>query len=145
MKSIFKVCARQTLASSFSGRAFLGTAVGARADKSDVGVEGVDWGHKDHCRIPFTASEGHDLAPVSNILEQFERDLKQKTETHAGYPYNLNYNFEELFKFMNYSINNLGDPFVKSNYGVHSRSFEISVVEFFSRLWKLRKDESGAM
>jgi hypothetical protein len=31
---------------------------------------------------------------------------------------------EGLNKF---SINNLGDPFIESNYGVHSREFEVSL------------------
>ena len=38
---------------------------------------------------------------------------------------------------MKYSINNLGDPFQESNYGVHSRKFELEILEFFSKLWKI--------
>ena len=45
------------------------------------------------------------------------------------------YNHEELYEFMKYSINNLGDPFVSSNYGVHSREFEVAVIDFFAQLW----------
>jgi histidine decarboxylase len=41
---------------------------------------------------------------------------------------------------MKYSINNLGDPFVTSNYGVHSRQFECAVIDFFARLWKIPAD-----
>ena len=37
------------------------------------------------------------------------------------------------------SINNLGDPFVSSNYGVHSREFERAVIDFFAGLWKIEK------
>tara|TARA_R110002050_G_scaffold151069_1_gene278026 strand:- start:17 stop:274 length:258 start_codon:yes stop_codon:yes gene_type:complete len=40
-----------------------------------------------------------------------------------------------------FSINNLGDPFETSNYGVHSRAFEIAVLDYFADLWKLPKDE----
>ena len=49
---------------------------------------------------------------------------------------NLDYQNDELARFMRYSINNLGDPFVTSNYGVHSRQFEVAVVDFFAKLWK---------
>jgi histidine decarboxylase len=38
--------------------------------------------------------------------------------------------------FTRYSINDLGDPFVPSNYGVHSRQFERAVVDFFAHLFK---------
>jgi len=47
------------------------------------------------------------------------------------------YNHEELYDFMKYSINNLGDPFIPSNYGVHSREFECAVIDFFADLWKI--------
>ena len=55
----------------------------------------------------------------------------------SGYPYNLNFEYNNLSRFMKYSINNLGDPFQESNYGVHSRKFELEILEFFSKLWKI--------
>ena len=96
---------------------------------------------KGTCAIPFTDREAAELPPVEDILDHFEADLRRKTKQHAGYPYNLDYDFKDLFKFMNYSINNLGDPFQTSNYGVHSRAFETAVVDFFARLWKLDEEE----
>jgi len=42
---------------------------------------------------------------------------------------------------MKYSINNLGDPYITSNYGVHSRQFECSVIDFFAKLWKIPEDD----
>jgi histidine decarboxylase len=42
------------------------------------------------------------------------------------------------FRFISrYSINNLGDPFVESNYGVHSRMFEVEVLDFFASIWEI--------
>lgn len=43
------------------------------------------------------------------------------------YPYNLDFNYGELESLQKFSINNLGDPFIESNYGVHSREFEVSL------------------
>lgn len=43
-----------------------------------------------------------------------------------GYPYNLDFDFEAIRGLNDYCINNLGDPFIESNYGVHSRPFEVS-------------------
>ena len=40
------------------------------------------------------------------------------------YPYNLDFNYGALEGLAKFSINNLGDPFIESNYGVHSREFE---------------------
>jgi len=72
------------------------------------------------------------------ILDEFEEYVKDRTKYHIGYPYNLNFEYESLSRFFKYSINNLGDPFNESNYGVHSRKFELEILEFFSDLWKLK-------
>ncbi|KAG2594397.1 hypothetical protein PVAP13_5NG642600, partial [Panicum virgatum] len=63
------------------------------------------------------------------------------------YPYNLNLNLDYLdlsalhqFHY-NLCINNLGDPFMESNYGVHSRPLEVAVLDWFARLWDLQKDQ----
>jgi histidine decarboxylase len=42
---------------------------------------------------------------------------------------------------LRYSINNLGDPFIESNYGVHSREFEIGVLQWFARLWEISDED----
>ena len=41
------------------------------------------------------------------------------------YPYNLDFDYGALEGLQKFSINNLGDPFIESNYGVHSREFEV--------------------
>ena len=51
------------------------------------------------------------------------------------------YDHDDLHRFMRYSINNLGDPFIPSNYGVHSREFEVAVMDFFANLWKIDKGD----
>lgn len=43
----------------------------------------------------------------------------------CSYPYNLDFDYGALEGLVKYSINNLGDPFIESNYGVHSREFEV--------------------
>ena len=86
--------------------------------------------------IPTSSAEAGELPAVSDILGAYEAQLQRRTARHLGYPYNLDYQNRELDRFMRYSINNLGDPFVPSNYGVHSRQFEVAVVDFFARLWR---------
>lgn len=76
----------------------------------------------------------------NNILDAYEKVIINNSDNHFGYPYNLSYNYEEIFRFMKYSINNLGDPYVESNYGIHSRIFERAVIDFFAELWKIKKD-----
>ena len=78
---------------------------------------------------------------VTKVLNRFKRQLVERSELHFGYPYNLSYNHTKLNDFLGFSLNNLGDPFVESNYGVHSRRFEVSVLDFFADLWKIRRDD----
>eukprot|EP01050_Picozoa_sp_SAG11_P015656 SAG11_NODE_2054_length_3878_cov_1.867161_3_plen_282_part_00 len=91
--------------------------------------------------IPFTDGERDALPSETKILSDYDNILSQRSHRHFGYPYNLQYDHEELFPFMQYSINNLGDPFIPSNYGVHSREFEVAVIDFFAQLWKIDKPD----
>lgn len=92
-------------------------------------------------RIPLNAQERLDVPAETEILDAYDRLLQQRSSVHMGYPYNLMYDHSELYSFMKYSINNLGDPFVPSNYGVHSRQFECAVIDFFANLWKMEQDQ----
>ena len=58
-----------------------------------------------------------------------------------GYPYNLQFEAAALAPFLAFSINNLGDPFNESNYGVHSRQFELEVLDFFANLWDIEQGQ----
>ncbi|KAL3905806.1 MAG: hypothetical protein SGARI_004286, partial [Bacillariaceae sp.] len=81
--------------------------------------------------------ERHSVPAETDILQAYDKFLQQRSSAHLGYPYNLMYDHSELYNFMRYSINNLGDPFQGSNYGVNSRQFECAVIDFFARLWKM--------
>jgi histidine decarboxylase len=76
-----------------------------------------------------------------SLLGEYENRLKERTQLHLGYPYNLDFDFSNLQSLQRYSINNLGDPWVESNYGVHSREFEIGILDWFAKLWEIPKDE----
>jgi hypothetical protein len=90
--------------------------------------------------IPSTEDERAALPGETEILAAYDQHLQRKSSVHFGYPYNLMFDFTELQGFMNYSINNLGDPYVPSNYQVHSRQFECAVIDFFAKLWKMEPD-----
>lgn len=78
---------------------------------------------------------------LKEIIDTYEETLKDKTWHHLGYPYNLEFDYGCLQSLQNYSINNLGDPFIESNYGVHSRCFEIAVLDWFAKLWDISKED----
>ncbi|KAM7253121.1 hypothetical protein ACFE04_025739 [Oxalis oulophora] len=80
-------------------------------------------------------------ADMASILSRYRKNLLDRTKHHLGYPYNLDFDYGALSQLQHFSINNLGDPFIESNYGVHSRQFEVGVLDWFARLWEIEKDE----
>ncbi|XP_059631616.1 serine decarboxylase [Cornus florida] len=86
-------------------------------------------------------STGDKEAYMAGVLARYRRTLIDRTQHHLGYPYNLDFDYGALAQLQHFSINNLGDPFIESNYGVHSRQFEVGVLDWFARLWEIEKDE----
>ncbi|MQL86212.1 hypothetical protein Taro_018743 [Colocasia esculenta] len=84
---------------------------------------------------------GEREAYMASVLAKYRKSLVEKTKHHLGYPYNLDFDYGALAQLQHFSINNLGDPFIESNYGVHSRQFEVGVLDWFARLWELEKDQ----
>eukprot|EP00884_Botryococcus_braunii_P012868 jgi/Botrbrau1/21582/Bobra.174_2s0076.2 len=75
---------------------------------------------------------------VRKVISDYTERLTERTQHHMGYPYNLDFDsYKVLEGLSKFSINNLGDPFIESNYGVHSRPFEIGVLNWFARLWEI--------
>ena len=58
-----------------------------------------------------------------------------------GYPFNLDFGYGALTQLHYFTINNGGDPFIEPNLGLHSRQFEVGVLDWFARLWELEKNE----
>ncbi|KAI4321156.1 hypothetical protein MLD38_034574 [Melastoma candidum] len=80
-------------------------------------------------------------AYMAGVLARYRKTLLERTKHHLGYPYNLDFDYGALAQLHHFSINNLGDPFIESNYGVHSRQFEVGVLDWFARLWEIEKDD----
>lgn len=54
---------------------------------------------------------------IGQVLSDYREQLEERTYHHLGYPYNLDFDYGPLESLQKYSINNLGDPFIESNYG----------------------------
>ena len=78
-----------------------------------------------------------------NILKEIkkrEKEIKKYNELFFGFPCNACFNYKKLFGFMNYPINNAGDPFVPSSYKLSTKDFEQKVLKFFAKLYKIKED-----
>ncbi|MCK4892212.1 MAG: histidine decarboxylase [Candidatus Pacebacteria bacterium] len=74
-------------------------------------------------------------------LGKLYKILGEKTDTFFGYPCNADFDYSELTKFLDFSINNVGDPFSGSNYQVNTRKFEKEVLRFFAELMHIKKED----
>ena len=70
-------------------------------------------------------------------LDALQQALEETSRRQAGYPANLAYDYSALTPFLQYSLNNIGDPFRESNYAINSRAFEREVIAAFANLMHL--------
>jgi histidine decarboxylase len=78
---------------------------------------------------------------VAKELADFLVQIEQRSQFHAGYPYNLSCDYSAIAKFFNFLLNNAGDPYVEPDFGLHSRKFEQEVLSFFAELYKIPEKE----
>jgi len=74
-------------------------------------------------------------------LDDLYYSLKSHTETFLGYPCSLDFDYSDLFRFLDFPINNVGDPFGPGTYSLHTRVIERDVIAFFADL--LQAPERG--
>lgn len=72
-------------------------------------------------------------------LTNFLHKIQSRSQNFIGYPSATDYNYKELYPFLDYCLNNVGDPYVESN-DMHAKAFEREVVEFFSELFNAPPD-----
>lgn len=73
-------------------------------------------------------------------LPELLSTLKQRSTYHAGYPLNLAYDYTPLLPLLEFSILNMGDPFVDSIYGNHSREIEKQLLAYFAKLYQIEEE-----
>ncbi|MEH1895113.1 MAG: histidine decarboxylase [Nostoc sp.] len=78
---------------------------------------------------------------VAKELADFLLQIKQRSQFHAGYPYNLSCDYSAIGKFFNHLLNNAGDPYIEPDFGLHSRKFEQEVLSFFAHLYKIPESQ----
>ncbi len=69
-------------------------------------------------------------------LDDLFQSMKRANESFLGYPFAKGFNYEQLWRFMKLTGNNLGDPFEPGTYRVNSHELECEVVNFFARLFR---------
>ncbi|MCI0572657.1 MAG: histidine decarboxylase, partial [Myxococcaceae bacterium] len=71
-----------------------------------------------------------DLARLDALFER----LRSDTTHFLGYPVSKDFDYGPLLRFLQFPLNNLGDPFADGTWKVATRDFEREVVELFAGL-----------
>lgn len=69
-------------------------------------------------------------------LNDFYNKVQEKSRSYIGYPCATDFDYSELYPFLQYSLNNIGDPSLPSSSDLNSHSFEREVLSFFAQLFK---------
>lgn len=84
------------------------------------------------------------LIPLPYEMLQFYWRLQSHEPFMVGFPGNLNNDFSEFSKFFNFIINNVGDPScIDTPYKMHSKQYEIKILDFFKNLYGLNGNSWG--
>ena len=59
---------------------------------------------------------------------------------HAGYPCNQSFDYSDLYRFLEFSINNVGDPFHDTNFQLNTHEIEREMIHVFAQLTHAPKD-----
>ena len=77
---------------------------------------------------------------IAQRLKDLKTELELQAQSFVGYPCNAAFDYSELFPFLHYSINNVGDPFAGSTYRLNTHPIEMEVLRFFADLTHAPKD-----
>ncbi|CAM1362550.1 Histidine decarboxylase [Tenacibaculum soleae] len=69
-------------------------------------------------------------------LVTLKEQLTTARDTFLGYPVSKDFDYSQLNEFLQFPINNLGDPFEKGTYQVQTHKMEREVIAFFAKLFR---------
>ena len=75
-------------------------------------------------------------------IDDLFAELKDLSNTQIGYPTNQNFDYSPLFRFLELSANNVGDPFHDSNLRINTHEIEREVIAKFADLMRLPPEET---
>ncbi len=79
---------------------------------------------------------------INNVLSEPDRRrlderlarLRGELDSMIGYPTNAAFDYSPLFRFLQFPLNNIGDPFVPSNFHLNTHDFEREILQTFASL-----------
>lgn len=82
--------------------------------------------------------DGVDRGRLAGKLEQ----LREARPRQIGYPVNMEFDYHELAPFLEYSLNNVGDPYQESHVSLNTLDLEREVIDTFAWMAEVEPGES---
>ncbi len=74
------------------------------------------------------------MANIQDRLNKLEETIREEKKLFLDYPCNAAFNYSELYRFLSYPLNNIGDSYLASNYHLNTHEFELEVLEIYEDL-----------
>ena len=86
-------------------------------------------------------NDKHLDAVTKREFDDLLAEIGERAKTFVGYPCNAFFDYSELYPFLQYCLNNVGDPFGKSNFSLNTYEIERKVLGFFAELTRAPEDD----
>ena len=93
----------------------------------------------------MTSATTTSALPESEIQKRLDGllcDIQSAAQQQIGYPVNQNFDYSPLLPFLDYSINNVGDPFHASNFRGNTHEIEREVIATFAGLLHIASEDA---
>ncbi len=77
---------------------------------------------------------------IQHRLTEFKQKIKNLRRSMVGYPCHMGVDYRPIYEFLNYTLNNVGDPFSGSNFRMNTHEFEREVLAQFAQWLKAPED-----
>ena len=75
-------------------------------------------------------------------LDALLKEFEELSAQQVGYPCNQDFDYSELWPFLQYSANNVGDPFHGSSFCINTHEVEYEVINTFADMMHLSRDRA---
>lgn len=90
----------------------------------------------------FPGFEAAGLSPRDRCrLDELYRKIEEQYHYFVGYPCTGGFDYSELYRFLKFPLNNVGDPFMPGSYRVATRHIECEVLDWFAALHHTPPDD----
>lgn len=73
---------------------------------------------------------------ISKRLDEVFNRIVEENKHIIGYPVSKDFDYSSLYQFLNYPINNVGDPYEEGTGKIQTHTLEREIVDFFARLFR---------